>query len=215
MCNVSFISFHILFFDCTHSLCIFIGTVLLDLECFDLSSIFESVVENMVITDQISRANKENVIDILMSKHRHQHQQSKLKRNFSFSSLSSFTFDAPTPTREKDSGHESGLEMEARNDVNVEKETVVMLTNVPEGDDDQTKENNKESKNSVVFELGDIDIDEEDKAHEPLTKESFNMDSSDDEKVGQFLSLILIIVYHIFTGGPLQERVTAITKASV
>jgi len=158
------------------------GTVLLDLECFDLSSIFESVVENMVITDQISRANKENVIDILMSKHRHQHQQSKLKRNFSFSSLSSFTFDAPTPTREKDSGHESGLEMEARNDVNVEKETVVMLTNVPEDDDDQTKENNKESKNSVVFELGDIDIDEEDKAHEPLTKESFNMDSSDDEK---------------------------------
>ena len=144
----------------------------------------------MVITDQISRANKETVIEILMSKHRHQHQQSKLKRNFSFSSLSSFTFDAPTPTREKDSGHESGLEMEARNDVNLEKETVVMLKNVPEDDDDdKTKENNKESKNSVVFEIGDIDLDEEDKAHEPLRKESFNMDSSDDEKVGQFLSL--------------------------
>ena len=166
-------------------------------------------MENMVITDQISRVHKENIIDILMSKHRHQHQQSKLKRNFSFSSLSSFTFDAPTPTREKDSGHESGLEMEVKNDVKFEKETVVMLKNAPE-DVNQVKENNTESKNSVVFEIGDIDLDEEDKTHEPLVKESFNMDSSDDEKVGQSLSpppslppfslMIMIVGYHIFTG---------------
>lgn len=162
----------------------FLGTVLLDLECFDLGSIFESVVENMVITDQLTRGNKEKVIDILMSKHRHQHQQSRLKRNFSFSSLSSFTMDTPAATRDKDSGVESALEMEIKKGDVIGTDTTVAVKDATTGDEDMEK-NYTAVKNSVVFEIGDIDLDEEDKAIEPFMKESRFSDSSDDEKVRQ------------------------------
>ena len=164
----------------------FQGTVLLDLECFDLGSIFESVVENMIITDQLARGNKEKVIDILMSKHRHQHQQSRLKRNFSFSSLSSFTMDAPIATRDKDSGVESALEMEVKKGSVTETDIIVAHKDT-KVEDEEMEKNNRAVENSVVFEIGDVDLDEEDKAMEPFIKESHFSDSSDDERVRQRL----------------------------
>ncbi|XP_065051881.1 band 3 anion transport protein-like isoform X2 [Rhopilema esculentum] len=149
------------------------GTVLLDLESFDLNSIYESVAENMVITDQLSRANKEKVIDVLLSKHRHQHQQSRLKRNFSFSSLSSFTMDnSSTSGREKDSGIDSNVDV----DIKHEEE--------PQKDQTQVDNNVVANKDSVVFELGDIEMDSDEVDHhkEPFMKESYFIDSDDDEK---------------------------------
>lgn len=52
------------------------GTVLLDLEKFDLPSIAEAVVENMVITDQISQTDSNKVLAALLLRHRHQYQMS-------------------------------------------------------------------------------------------------------------------------------------------
>lgn len=48
--------------------------MLLDLEKFDLPSIAEAVVENMVITDQLSQTNSNKVLAALLLRHRHQHQ---------------------------------------------------------------------------------------------------------------------------------------------
>lgn len=60
------------------------GTVLLDLEKFDLPSIAEAVVENMVITDQLKQQDSNKVLAALLLRHRHQHQQSsKLNRGAS------------------------------------------------------------------------------------------------------------------------------------
>jgi len=60
------------------------GTVLLDLEKFDLPSIAEAVVENMVITDQLKQKDSNKVLAALLLRHRHQHQQSsKLNRRAS------------------------------------------------------------------------------------------------------------------------------------
>lgn len=52
----------------------FLGTVLLDLEKFDLPSIAEAVVENMVISDQLSQTESNKVLAALLLRHRHQHQ---------------------------------------------------------------------------------------------------------------------------------------------
>ena len=52
----------------------FAGTVLLDLEKFDLPSIAEAVVENMVITDQLSQTDSNKVLAALLLRHRHQHE---------------------------------------------------------------------------------------------------------------------------------------------
>ena len=54
---------------------ILLGTVLLDLEKFDLPSIAEAVVENMVITDQLKQKDSNKVLAALLLRHRHQHQQ--------------------------------------------------------------------------------------------------------------------------------------------
>ena len=54
----------------------FTGTVLLDLEKFDLPSIAEAVVENMMITDQISQTDSNKVLAALLLRHRHQYQMS-------------------------------------------------------------------------------------------------------------------------------------------
>ena len=176
------------------------GTVLLDLESFDLNSIFDAVVENMVITDQLSRAHKEKVVEVLLSKHRHQHQQNKLKRSFSFSSLSSFTFDTPSTPRDKDSGVESAIEMELKKEADTGKENIVTINDTAVDDEkvgetvvetvvetavETAVETNKTAENSVVFEIGDIDIDEEDLSSDHFLKESRFTDSSDDEKVRQ------------------------------
>ena len=58
--------------------------MLLDLEKFDLPSIAEAVVENMVITDQLKQKDSNKVLAALLLRHRHQHQQvSKLNRRAS------------------------------------------------------------------------------------------------------------------------------------
>ena len=49
---------------------------MLDLEKFDLPSIAEAVVENMVITDQISQTDSNKVLAALLLRHRHQYQMS-------------------------------------------------------------------------------------------------------------------------------------------
>lgn len=51
------------------------GTVLLDLERFDLQSIAQAVVENMVLTDQLKQEDSAKVLTALLLQHRHQHQQ--------------------------------------------------------------------------------------------------------------------------------------------
>ncbi|XP_078345150.1 band 3 anion transport protein-like [Oculina patagonica] len=56
------------------------GTVMLDLEKFDLPSIAEAVVENMVITDQLSQTNSNKVLAALLLRHRHQHQMAPIAR---------------------------------------------------------------------------------------------------------------------------------------
>ena len=187
----------------------FIGTVLLDLESYDLPSIYESVVENMVITDQLSRANKGKVVEVLLSKHRHQHQQSRLKRNFSFSSLSSFTMDHANTPRDKDSGIHSNVDMEIRQEGETDKvigSNDIVLNDLPSYDvavasltDGAVKEHDVTTKgDSVVFEIGDVDIDEEDNvggAEASFLKESYFGDSSDDERVCSS-SLYIVITRH-------------------
>ncbi|XP_028393241.1 LOW QUALITY PROTEIN: band 3 anion transport protein-like [Dendronephthya gigantea] len=67
------------------------GAVLLDLEQFDLSSIAEAVIEEMVITDQLPRAHSSKVLSALLSKHRHQHQMQRgLRRQSSSTNLAAF-----------------------------------------------------------------------------------------------------------------------------
>ncbi len=160
-----------------------------------------------MITDQLPRANKEKVIDILMSKHRHQYQQSKLKRNFSFSSLSSFTMDHNNSARERDSGvssavgseeaKDSGKESDVifdsdvikKNDVVIDSEFIKnndvtkmndlnMQNNVKMANDDVVVDGRK--KNSVMFETGDLAVDEIEMG---AMRRPFLDDSSDDEKV--------------------------------
>ena len=166
--------------------------MLLDLESFDLSGIFQAVVENMVITDQLSRANQDKVLDILMSKHRHQYQQTKLKRNFSFSSLSSFAMDHSNVLREKSSGNDSAIEMEAREEVvdlgkeaaNHGKEAVnhgkEAVNHGKEAESIEKTNNDASNMHSVMFEIGDIDVDND---AEGFRQPFIGGDSSDDEKV--------------------------------
>ncbi|XP_057305088.1 anion exchange protein 2-like isoform X2 [Hydractinia symbiolongicarpus] len=81
------------------------GTVLLGLSNYDLPTIFESVVDNMIITDQISKTSRDRIIGVLLSKHCH-HHQNKLaggpKRRNSIIELS-----RESSISEKDSGLES------------------------------------------------------------------------------------------------------------
>ena len=51
--------------------------MLLDLEKFDLPSIAEAVVENFVITDQLSQTDSNKVLAALLLRHRHQYQMTQ------------------------------------------------------------------------------------------------------------------------------------------
>ena len=51
------------------------GTVLLDLEKFDLPNIAKAVVENMVLSDQLKQKDSNKVLTALLLRHRHQHQR--------------------------------------------------------------------------------------------------------------------------------------------
>ena len=75
--------------------------MLLNLDCFDLPTIFESVVENMIITDQVSNLIRDRVIDVLLSKHCHQHQNKEETRQRRFSVTSMNTL---LKSDDKDSG---------------------------------------------------------------------------------------------------------------
>ena len=63
--------------------CFSLGTVLLDLEKFDLPSIAQAVVENMVLTDQLKEEDSAKVLKALLLQHRHQHQQPGMRRRVS------------------------------------------------------------------------------------------------------------------------------------
>lgn len=54
---------------------IYSGTVLLDLEKFDLPNIAKAVVENMVMSDQLKQEDSNKVLTALLLRHRHQHQR--------------------------------------------------------------------------------------------------------------------------------------------
>ena len=51
--------------------------MLLDLEKFDLPGIAEAVVENFVITDQLSQTDSNKVLAALLLRHRHQYQMAQ------------------------------------------------------------------------------------------------------------------------------------------
>lgn len=57
------------------------GTVLLDLQRFDLQSIAQAVVENMVMTDQLKQEDSSKVLTALLLQHRHQHQQQQQQQS--------------------------------------------------------------------------------------------------------------------------------------
>lgn len=57
--------------------------MLLDLEKFDLPSIAQAVVENMVLTDQLKQEDSNKVLTALLLQHRHQHQKPGMSRRVS------------------------------------------------------------------------------------------------------------------------------------
>ena len=57
--------------------------MLLDLEKFDLPSIAQAVVENMVLTEQLKEEDSAKVLTALLLQHRHQHQQPGMRRRVS------------------------------------------------------------------------------------------------------------------------------------
>lgn len=76
--------------------------MLLDLEKFDLTSIAEAIIEEMVITDQLPRSQSSKVLSALMAKHRHQHQMGRsLPRRSSSTNLASLfgMENKPTPLK--------------------------------------------------------------------------------------------------------------------
>ena len=84
-----------LHFNCVY----FIGTVLLDLEKFDLPSIAEAVVENLVISDQLSQTDSNKVLAALLLRHRHQHQMAPIaRRPSSYNLLAMARKDSKTAT---------------------------------------------------------------------------------------------------------------------
>ena len=83
-------------FDCVR---FFTGTVLLDLEKFDLPSIAEAVVENLVISDQLSQTDSNKVLAALLLRHRHQHQMAPIaRRPSSYNLLAMARKDSKTAT---------------------------------------------------------------------------------------------------------------------
>ena len=88
-----------------------LGAVLLDLEKFDLPSIAEAVIDEMVITDQLDRSQSAKVLSALLSKHRHQHQMTRgLPRRSSSTNLASLFGVEPKSTPLK--AHETEVVVE-------------------------------------------------------------------------------------------------------
>ncbi|KAK3742816.1 hypothetical protein RRG08_064215 [Elysia crispata] len=76
------------------------GTVLLDLEATDLTSIIHNVVENMVIRDLVEEEVKGQLLRTLLLKHKHQKEQEKgLLASFSQSSFGSSLGLAKSPSQ--------------------------------------------------------------------------------------------------------------------
>ena len=105
--------------------------------------------------------------------------------------------DHVSTPRDKDSGIDSNVDMEIRQEGETGKvvgANDIVLNDLPSYDvaiaslkDGAAKEHDVTTKgDSVVFEIGDVDIDEEDDgggAKESFLKESYFGDSSDDDKV--------------------------------
>ena len=81
------------------------GTVLLDLEKFDLPSIAEAVVENLVISDQLSQTDSNKVLAALLLRHRHQHQMAPIARRPSSYNLLALARKDSKPATADDSEH--------------------------------------------------------------------------------------------------------------
>ena len=80
--------------------------MLLDLEKFDLPSIAESVVENLVISDQLSQTDSNKVLAALLLRHRHQHQMSPIaRRPSSYNLLAMARKDSKASMTADDSEH--------------------------------------------------------------------------------------------------------------
>ena len=78
--------------------------MLLDLEKFDLPSIAEAVVENMVISDQLSQTDSNKVLAALLLRHRHQHQLSpsmpRRPSSYNLMAMARKSSEAPLPVAE-------------------------------------------------------------------------------------------------------------------
>lgn len=73
--------------------------MLLDLEKFDLPSIAEAVVENLMISDQLSQTDSNKVLAALLLRHRHQHQMAPIaRRPSSYNLLAMAQKDSKTST---------------------------------------------------------------------------------------------------------------------
>lgn len=73
--------------------------MLLDLEKFDLPSIAEAVVENLMISDQLSQTDSNKVLAALLLRHRHQHQMAPIaRRPSSYNLLAMARKDSKTST---------------------------------------------------------------------------------------------------------------------
>lgn len=117
---------------------------------YDLPTIFESVVDNMIITDQISKTSRDRIIGVLLSKHCHHHQNKVaggLKRRNSIIELS-----RESSISEKDSGLES-----VDGDVVVEAVNGVELNNFSHKPEEHTVD-----INLVNSDKHDSDYDDED-----------------------------------------------------
>ncbi|XP_048578952.1 band 3 anion transport protein isoform X2 [Nematostella vectensis] len=97
------------------------GTVLLDLEQFDLQSIAEAIVDNMVITDQLCKEDSDRVLSALLVKHKHQYQEAgNLPRRPSFYNLKTFT---PNLSRRNNEEDKNSVKMVVTEKVPVDEET--------------------------------------------------------------------------------------------
>ncbi|CAC5412080.1 Anion exchange protein 3,Anion exchange protein 2,Band 3 anion transport protein,Electrogenic sodium bicarbonate cotransporter 4 [Mytilus coruscus] len=64
------------------------GTMLLDIEATDLPTIVNSIIDSMIIHDQIKPENKGNILRTLLLKHKHVGQRENfIRRNFSYMNL--------------------------------------------------------------------------------------------------------------------------------
>ncbi|KAK3731503.1 hypothetical protein QZH41_008530, partial [Actinostola sp. cb2023] len=125
------------------------GTVLLDLEQFDIHSIVETIAENMVITDQLARSDKGVIIDALLLKHRHQYQEEAIPRRQSFYNLMSMSQNVP---KDPDESKKFPEQPEALNN-----ESGVIRLNIDENSGSDFSDLDDPQKSQVPLYISDSD----------------------------------------------------------